>query len=39
MERSPDDVPMALRFEPKAVVVFNVLHVVVVPSFFHSGTW
>ena len=27
MERSPDDVPMALRFEPKAVVVFNIVHV------------
>ena len=47
MERSPDDVPMPLRFEPKAVVVFNVLHVwafswgwlvVLAPSFRNSGT-
>ena len=46
MERSPDDVPMTLRFEPKAVVVFNVVHVrafswswlgVLAPSFCHSG--
>ena len=46
MERSPDDVPMALRFEPEAVVVFNVVHVwafswswlvVLAPSFCHSG--
>ena len=31
MERSPDDVPMPLRFEPKAVMVFNVLHVWALP--------
>ena len=46
MERSPDDVSVALRVEPKAVVVFNVVHVwafswswlvVLAPSFCHSG--
>ena len=47
MESSPDDMSVPLGFEPKAVMVFSVLHVWALPwgwlvaldsSFRHPGT-